>query len=76
MQHNQRKHVEVNRHFIKENIEEGKVELPFVQLENQSAHILTKRVSERIFDLTLCKLDIGDPTTQLERGCNNRIKSL
>nr|GEY31898.1 uncharacterized mitochondrial protein AtMg00810-like [Tanacetum cinerariifolium] len=42
VQHDRRKHVEVNRHFIKEKLEAGIIELPFVKSSNQLADILTK----------------------------------
>ena len=69
VQHDRTKHVEVDRHFIKENIEGGIVELPFVRSEDQLADILTKAVNKRFFENVLCKLSIGDPTTQFEGEC-------
>ncbi|KAJ0625451.1 putative RNA-directed DNA polymerase [Helianthus annuus] len=69
VQHDRTKHVEVDRHFIKEKLESGILELPFVRSEDQLADILTKAVNERIFSKCLNKLSIGDPTTQLEGEC-------
>ena len=69
VQHDRTKHVEVDRHFIKENIENGIVELPFVRSEDQLADILTKAVDSRSFEGVLSKLSIGDPTTQFEGEC-------
>ncbi|KAI4365615.1 hypothetical protein MLD38_021583 [Melastoma candidum] len=69
VQHDRTKHVEVDRHFIKEKLEEGIVEFPFVRSEDQLADILTKAVRERVFQETLIKLGIGDPTIQLEGEC-------
>ena len=46
VQHDRTKHVEVDRHFIKEKIEAGIIELPFVSSEDQLADILTKVVNE------------------------------
>ena len=69
VQHDRTKHVEVDRHFIKENIESGAVELPFVRSEDQLADILTKAVNSRSFTSVLNKLSFGDPTTQLEGEC-------
>ncbi|KAI3739249.1 hypothetical protein L2E82_29648 [Cichorium intybus] len=66
VQHDRTKHVEIDRHFIKEKLEAGIIELPFVQLEDQLADILTKAVNGRIFNHCLGKLSFGDPTTQLE----------
>ncbi|KAJ0726306.1 putative RNA-directed DNA polymerase [Helianthus annuus] len=69
VQYNRTKHVEVDIHFIKEKLESGMLELPFVRSEDQLADILTKAVNERIFSKCLNKLSIGDPTTQLEGEC-------
>ena len=69
VQHDRTKHVEVDRHFIKEKIESGIVELPFVLFEDQLADILTKAVTSRSFEDVLSKLSIGDPTTQFEGEC-------
>ncbi|KAK1431416.1 hypothetical protein QVD17_07875 [Tagetes erecta] len=69
VQHDRTKHVEVDRHFIKEKLESGIIELPFVRSEDQLADILTKSVNGRIFNHCLNKLSVGDPTTQLEGEC-------
>nr|GEZ12609.1 putative copia-type protein [Tanacetum cinerariifolium] len=42
VQHDRTKHVEVDRHFIKEKLEAGIIELPFVKSSYQLADILTK----------------------------------
>ena len=69
VQHDRTKHVEVDRHFIKEKLEAKIIELPFVKSEDQLADILTKATSGRIFANSLNKLNIGDPTIQLEGEC-------
>ena len=63
VQHDRTKHVEVDRHFIKENIEAKIVELPFVKSEDQLADILTKAVNSKSFRGVLDKLSIGNPIT-------------
>ena len=63
VQHDRTKHVEVDRHFIKENIEAKVVEMPYVKSEDQLADILTKAVNSKSFQEVLCKLSIGNPTT-------------
>lgn len=60
VQHDRTKHIEVDRHFIKQNFEEGIIEFPFVRSENQLADILTKAVSSRNFHSSLDKLGIKD----------------
>ena len=57
VQHDRTKHVEVNRFFIKENLDDKIVELPKIRLEDQLADILTKvAVLSRVFSKFLDKL--------------------
>ena len=60
VQHDRMKHVEVDRNFIKQNLEEKIIKLPFVKLEDQLADMLTKSVSARNFYNSLDKLGIRD----------------
>ncbi|CAL9018610.1 unnamed protein product [Prunus brigantina] len=60
IQHDRTKHVEVDRHFIKEKIEKKIIRLPFVKSEDQLTDILTKAVCGRVFHDSLTKLGIGD----------------
>ena len=60
VQHDRTKHVEVDRHFVKEKLTEGLICTSFVRTENQLANILTKGVSSKIFNSTLDKLGIWD----------------
>ena len=61
IQHDRTKHVEVDRHFIKHNLETKIVQFPFVKSEDQLADILTKAVSSKEFYNSLVKLCIRDP---------------
>ena len=63
VQHDRTKHVEVDQHFIKENIEAKIVKLPFVKSEDQLVDILTKAVNSKSFREVLEKLSIGNPIT-------------
>ena len=63
VQHDRTKHVEVDRHFIKENLEAKVVEMPYVKYEDQLADILTKAVDSKSFRGVLCKLSIGNSVT-------------
>lgn len=47
IQHNHTKHVEIDRHFVKQNMEEKIIQFPFVKYEDQLDDILTKTVSSR-----------------------------
>ncbi|KAL5546306.1 hypothetical protein UlMin_005993, partial [Ulmus minor] len=53
VQHDRTKHVEVDRHFIKEKLEAGIIVFPFVKSENQLADILTKAVASQAKSLDL-----------------------
>ena len=69
VQHDRTKHEEVDRHFIKEKLEAQVIKLPHIKSKDQLANILTKAVETQFFEEVLCKLGIGDPTTQLEGEC-------
>ena len=60
IQHDRTKHVEVDRHFIKQNLEENIIQFPFIKSEDQLSNILTKAVSSRNFNDLLDKLSVRD----------------
>ncbi|KAK8951274.1 hypothetical protein KSP39_PZI003194 [Platanthera zijinensis] len=60
IQHDRTKHVEIDRHFIKQNLEEKIIQFPFVKSEDQLADVLTKAVSSRNFNDSLDKLGVRD----------------
>ncbi|KAL6323460.1 hypothetical protein AAG906_039030 [Vitis piasezkii] len=61
VQHDRTKHVEVDRFFIKEKLDDKIVELPNIRSEDQLADILTKAaVSSRVFSKFLDKLGMCD----------------
>ena len=60
VRHDRTKHVEVDRFFIKEKLDEKIVELPKIRSEDQLADILTKAVSSRVFSKFLGKLGMCD----------------
>ncbi|RVW48679.1 Retrovirus-related Pol polyprotein from transposon RE1 [Vitis vinifera] len=60
VQHDRTKHVEVDRFFIKEKLDDKIVELPKIQSEDQLADILTKVVSSQVFSKFLDKLGMCD----------------
>ena len=49
VQHDRTKHVEVDQHFIKENIEAKIVEMPYVKSEDQLDDIMTKAMNSKSF---------------------------
>ncbi|CAL2235458.1 unnamed protein product [Prunus armeniaca] len=60
VQHDRTKHVEVDRHFIKQKLEAKVFQFPFVKSEDQLADILTKAISSKAFHNSLDQLGIGD----------------
>ena len=65
VQHDRIKHVEIDKHFIKEKLEAGIISFPLVRSELQLVDVPTKGVSSRVFNESLFKLgmcDIHAPT--------------
>ena len=62
IQHNRTKHIEVDRHFIKEKLEEGVVCMSYVLSEHQLVDILTKGFNSSIFHNKLGMEDIYSST--------------
>ena len=60
VQHDRTKHAEVDRHFIKNHLNQGTISLPFVSSQTQLADVLTKAVSKNIFHSSLGKLGMMD----------------
>nr|GEV64781.1 putative reverse transcriptase, RNA-dependent DNA polymerase [Tanacetum cinerariifolium] len=69
VQHDRTKHIEVDRHFIKEKLENGIIELPFVRSKDQLTDILTKAALENQFLSILLLIRLG------KRECVERIPS-
>jgi Reverse transcriptase (RNA-dependent DNA polymerase) len=60
VQHDRTKHIEVDRHFIREKIDSKIIEIPFVRSGEQLADMLTKAVSSKMFNESLIKLGMSD----------------
>jgi len=60
VQRDRTKHVEVDRHFIKQNREAKIIRFPFVKSKDQLADVLTKAVCSKDFNNSLDKLGIRD----------------
>ena len=60
VQHDRTKHVEVDRFFIKEKLDNKVIEVPPIGTNNQIADILTKAVSSNKFSSFLGKLGMCD----------------
>ena len=60
VQHDRTKHVEIDRHFIKEKLDSGLITTPFVPSDLQLADVLTKGLSTEKFQDLTCKLEMFD----------------
>ena len=56
VQHDRTKHIEIDRHFIKEKIDVGIIWIPFVPTTQQKADILTKGLARHNFEHLISKL--------------------
>ncbi|CAA7388774.1 unnamed protein product [Spirodela intermedia] len=65
IQHDRTKHVEIDRHLIKENLESKEICIPYISTQHQLADLLTKGVSATQLQQVRSKLgmdDIHSPT--------------
>ena len=60
VQHDRTKHVEIDRHFIKEKLNSGTICIPFVKTSEQLADVLTKGLGSRPHHYYLSKLGMID----------------
>ena len=60
VQHDKTKHIEVDRHFIKEKLEEGVICMSFISTKLQLADILTKGLHGQQFEFIIGKLGMLD----------------
>ena len=69
IQHDKTKHIEIDRHFIKEKLEEGLVCMSYVPSGSQLADVLTKGLNSSNFHENVSKLGMEDIHPQLEGEC-------
>lgn len=60
VQHGRTKHIEIDRHFIKEKLDQGIICMPYVSSSNQLADILTKGLTEKVFSSLCSKMGLYD----------------
>lgn len=68
VQHDRTKHVEINRHFIKEKLPEGVICTPYVRSEDQLSDILRESPAKSL-SLLLPSWESKTSTLQVEREC-------
>ena len=64
IQHDITKHVEMDRHFIKEKLDKGLICTPYVSLNDQLTDMLTKGLSSTMFQRFVCKIGMNDIHSQ------------
>ncbi|GKD70627.1 hypothetical protein Tco_1324717 [Tanacetum coccineum] len=64
VQHSRSKHIDVRYHFIKEQVENGVVELHFVKTEYQLADIFSKALARERFEFLLSRLGMKSMTPE------------
>jgi hypothetical protein len=58
IQHDRTKHMEIDRHFIKDKLDEGTVYMPFVGIKKQIADVFTKELSITVFSNVIDKMSM------------------
>lgn len=59
VEHDRTRHIEIDRHFIKEKLNEGMICIPYIKFSGQLADIFIKGVSSKVFDFVVTKLGIN-----------------
>ena len=73
VQHDRMKHVRIDRHFIKQMIEEGDINLIYIPTSIQEPDILTKAMNKQGFELIRGKLRMIDRFASLRGGVEDII---
>ncbi|KAA0050869.1 putative mitochondrial protein [Cucumis melo var. makuwa] len=60
VQHGRTKHVEIDRHFIKERLDSGSIYIPYIPSSQQVVDVLTKGLLRPNFDFCVSKLGLID----------------
>lgn len=58
--HDRKKHIEVDKHFIKEKLDKKVICMPYLSTNDEIADILTKGLHKQQFDKFICKLVMED----------------
>ncbi|GKA39273.1 retrovirus-related pol polyprotein from transposon TNT 1-94 [Tanacetum coccineum] len=73
VQHSRSKHVDIRFHFLKEQVENGVVELYFVNTEYQLADIFTKALGRERIEFFINKLGMRSFTPKTRNNCQMRL---
>ena len=60
VEHDRMKHIEINRHFIKERLDSGLICTPYVSIGNQLANVFAKGLNSTRFQEIVSKLGMED----------------
>nr|GEW09187.1 Gag-Pol polyprotein [Tanacetum cinerariifolium] len=71
VQHSQSKHIDIKYHFIKEQVEQGVIELYFVNTEYQLADLFTKALGRDIIEFLTNKLGMRSFTPEMLKKLMN-----
>jgi hypothetical protein len=69
VRHDHTKHVEIERHFIKEKMDQGITCMPYVSSSNQLADILTKGLPDKLFSVCVTRWGCTTHLPHLEGEC-------
>ena len=75
MHHDRTKHIEVDRHLIKEKLDEGLLCIPFILTKQQVANIVTKGLQKQQFDHLIRKLGMLNIFEPARGGVLRSVKS-
>lgn len=69
VQHNRMKHIEFDKHLIREKLDSGELCLPYVKSQEQVVDVFSKVMTETQFKSILEKLSMKDIYTHIEGEC-------
>lgn len=71
--HDRTKHIEVDKHFIKEKIANGQICVPYVPTTEETTDIFTKGLHKTQFDFLVGKLAMEDIYKPVSGGVERKI---
>nr|GEZ55064.1 hypothetical protein [Tanacetum cinerariifolium] len=74
VQHSRSKHIDIRYHFIKEHVENGVIELYFVNTENQLADIFTKALGREKVEFLINKLGMRSFTSETLKQLTDEVE--